>query len=128
MTIAPVRMTQTGQDRCPIQPYGRVQGQPVPSPAPSSRVQDEEDSAGVRRQSACATLTLKAPPNVRVSAPETSEYVRRSVWNVKVRAPIHAECVHVDQRRRRLVEGHVRVKEDGARRREGVSCGLAQAL
>jgi len=82
----------------------------------------------VRRQSACAKLTLKTIRNVRVRAPKTSECVRRSVRNVRVRAPIHAECVHVDQRRRRLVEDHVRVKEDGACRREGVYCGLAQAL
>ncbi len=36
----------------------------------------------VRRQSACATLTLKVPPNVRVFVPETSECVRRSTRNV----------------------------------------------
>ena len=45
---------------------------------------------GVRRQSACATLTLTTTRNVRVRAPKTSECVRRSVRSVKVRAPIHA--------------------------------------
>ncbi len=84
--------------------------------------------AGVRRQSACAKLTLKTTRNVRVRAPKTSECVRQSVRNVRVRAPIHADCARVARRRRRLVEGHVRVKKDGARRREGVSCGLAQIL
>ncbi len=37
----------------------------------------------VRRQSACATLTLKTTRNVRVRARKTSECVRRSVRNVE---------------------------------------------
>ena len=51
--------------------------------------QRDRAAGGVRRQSACAKLTLKVPPNVRVPAPKTSECVRRSVQSVKVRAPIH---------------------------------------
>ena len=37
-----------------------------------------ERGAAVRRQSACAKLTLKTTRNVRVRAPKTSECVRRS--------------------------------------------------
>jgi len=82
----------------------------------------------VRRQSACAKLTLKTTRNVRVRAPKTSECVRRSARNVKVRAPIHAGCVRVARRRRRPREGEVSVKEDASPWREGMLCGLAQEL
>ncbi len=53
---------------------------------------------------------------------------RTSCDALPARAPIQAEGVRVDQRGRRLLEGHVRVKEDGARPREGLCCGVAQAL
>jgi len=74
----------------------------------------------VRRQSACAKLTLKATRNVRVRAPKTSECVRRSVWNVKVRAPIHTEGVRVVWGYGVPREGHMRMKEDMSPRRESV--------
>ncbi len=86
------------------------------------------EGEGVRRQSACATLTLKTPRNVRVRAPETSECVRRSVRNVRVRAPIHARvCVWLGVDRVRG-EGEMSVTEDVSPSGEGLCCGVAQAL
>ncbi len=74
----------------------------------------------VRRQSACATLTLKTPRNVRVRAPETSECVRRSVRNVRVRAPIHTEGARVDRGLRRPQGGSRECERGYLPRREGL--------
>ena len=74
----------------------------------------------VRRQSACAKLTLKTTRNVRVRAPKTSKCVRRCVRSVRVRAPIDAGvCVWLGVDRV-LEEGEMSVTEGVSPSGEGL--------
>jgi hypothetical protein len=65
---------------------------------------------------------LSAGPRARggLTGCKTSKCLRRSVWSVTVRAPIHTEGVRVVWGDGVPREGHVRVKEDTSPRREGV--------